>query len=376
LKPSWTGLARRRREPRLVTAEPLSVAPALIGRALATPGRRAAALGIDLALLALIANLGRWGLAAALLLLAWHVALSLAAEGARPLLARGVAAVLVLGALLLVWAELRPPSEADWEREARRAERRAEALLEPPAQAAAAAEDASEAVERAVRDGGGGDAAARQAAEAVAAALRVATRAGAEGPSASAAASAPVTREAELEAALAELRRLRQAHRPPRWADHLDANVRELVQGFGWGIVYFSLLPAFWQGRTLGKALLGLRIAELGGRRLTPLRALKRYGGYAAGLATGGLGFAQMLWDPNRQALHDKAAHTVVLDDRPALRHPAAAGSDEAARAMGTALPGGPADPAAPTLAAETAPPDRPSEAHGPVVVPPPPPPH
>lgn len=314
-----TGTARRR-EPRLVTAEPLSVAPALLGRVLATPGRRAMALGIDLVVLALIANLGRWGLAAALLLLAWQVALALAAEGARPLVARGVAAVLVLGALLLIWAELRPPSEAGWAREARNAERQAEALLDEPARAAAKAEDASEAVGRAVREGGGDDAAAERAAQAVANALRMAGRADAQDAPASAAAGTPITREAELEAALAELRRLRQEHRPPRWADHLDANVRELAKGFGWGIVYFSLLPAFWQGRTLGKAMLGLRIAELGGRRLTPLRALKRYGGYVAGLATGGLGFAQMLWDPNRQALHDKAAHTVVLDDRPALR--------------------------------------------------------
>lgn len=307
---------------RLVTAEPLSVSPELVGRVLATPGRRALALGIDLAVLGLIANLGRWGLAAALLLLAWQVALALAVEGARPLLARGVAAVLVLAALLLVWAELWPAGDDSWSREARRAERRAEALLVDPADSASAAqaaeqaaEQAASAVARAVDAHGGGEDAARIAAQAVAAAVAVAQR-----PAAAPAAASAGTTEAELAAALEELRRLRREHRPPRWLDHIDANVRELAQGFGWGIVYFSLLPAFWQGRTLGKAMLGLRIVELGGRRLTPLRALKRYGGYAAGLATGGLGFAQMLWDPNRQALHDKAAHTVVLDDRPALR--------------------------------------------------------
>ena len=41
-----------------------------------------------------------------------------------------------------------------------------------------------------------------------------------------------------------------------------------------------------------------------------------RYGGYAAGMATGGLGFAQVLWDANRQAVQDKLAHTVVVDLR------------------------------------------------------------
>jgi len=39
-------------------------------------------------------------------------------------------------------------------------------------------------------------------------------------------------------------------------------------------------------------------------------------------MATGGLGFAQVLWDPNRQGLQDKAAHTVVLDLRAARRAP------------------------------------------------------
>jgi hypothetical protein len=41
-----------------------------------------------------------------------------------------------------------------------------------------------------------------------------------------------------------------------------------------------------------------------------------RYGGYAAGLATAGIGLLQVLWDPNRQAVQDKLAHTVVIDLR------------------------------------------------------------
>jgi hypothetical protein len=145
--------------------------------------------------------------------------------------------------------------------------------------------------------------------------------------SAAAAAAEPAAgpvpdREAELRRLVERLEDLQREHRPPSLADRLDAAVAELGLGFGWGIVYFSLLPALWPGRTVGKALLRLRIVELSGRPLTPLRALKRYGGYAAGIATGGLGFAQALWDPNRQCLHDKAAHTVVLDLRGAAPAP------------------------------------------------------
>ena len=39
-----------------------------------------------------------------------------------------------------------------------------------------------------------------------------------------------------------------------------------------------------------------------------------RYGGYGAGLATGLLGFLQIYWDPNRQAIHDKISSTIVID--------------------------------------------------------------
>jgi uncharacterized RDD family membrane protein YckC len=66
----------------------------------------------------------------------------------------------------------------------------------------------------------------------------------------------------------------------------------------------------------VGKKLFGLQVVELTGKPMTVMRCLKRYGGYAAGMATGGLGFAQLLWDANRQALQDKAAHTVVVDMR------------------------------------------------------------
>jgi hypothetical protein len=269
-------VAARSRAGSRVSAEPLAVSPALIGATLAPPGRRALALGIDLAVVGLLSQFSAWGLVLALVLLAWQVHQALAADGARPWLARAIAAVLVLAALAVAWATLRPPTSDPWHEASEAALERAEAALEvTPLEAPAAA-------------------------------------------------SAPIVpaaaTQAELQRLVSELERLRREHRPPALAERLDRAVAEVGLGFGWGIVYFSLLPAFWQGRTVGKALLKLRIAELSGRPLTPLRLLKRYGGYAAGFATGGLGFVQALWDPNRQCLHDKAAHTVVLDERAAAR--------------------------------------------------------
>jgi RDD family len=128
------------------------------------------------------------------------------------------------------------------------------------------------------------------------------------------AASAPELTDAER---IAELEsQLREARKPRGWRAQIDSLVDDIGLGLGWGIVYFSLLPAWWGGQTVGKKLLRLRVVELTGAPMTVMRSLRRYGGYAAGMATGGMGFAQLLWDPNRQAIQDRTAHTAVIDLR------------------------------------------------------------
>lgn len=82
---------------------------------------------------------------------------------------------------------------------------------------------------------------------------------------------------------------------------------------FGWSGLYFTLFVAWWGGRTPGKWLFGLRVVRLDHRPVSLLGAFERFAGYAAGLATGLLGFLQVFWDPNRQALQDKIVGTVVL---------------------------------------------------------------
>lgn len=96
-----------------------------------------------------------------------------------------------------------------------------------------------------------------------------------------------------------------------RFVETLD----ELGLTFGWGALYFATLLTWFQGRTPGKRVMGLRVIRLDGEPISLYIAFERAGGYAAGLATGLLGFAQVLWDPNRQAIHDKIAGTVVIMD-------------------------------------------------------------
>ena len=54
---------------------------------------------------------------------------------------------------------------------------------------------------------------------------------------------------------------------------------------------------------------------RLDGQPITWWHAFERTGGYAAGLATGTLGFAQVYWDPNRQAIHDTRARPLAGRD-------------------------------------------------------------
>ena len=91
--------------------------------------------------------------------------------------------------------------------------------------------------------------------------------------------------------------------------------VESLGFGLGWWTMYFAILMPWMNGQTPGKRALGIRVVRLDGQPVTWWHAFERAGGYAAGLATGTLGFAQIYWDPNRQAIHDKVAGTVVILD-------------------------------------------------------------
>jgi hypothetical protein len=85
---------------------------------------------------------------------------------------------------------------------------------------------------------------------------------------------------------------------------------------FSWGaffIGWFTLWNLLGRGRTPGKFLLRLRVIRLDGKPLGWWGSFARAGGYGASAATIFLGFLEAIWHPNRQAMHDKIAGTVVL---------------------------------------------------------------
>jgi uncharacterized RDD family membrane protein YckC len=263
---------KRARAPSWVRPEALNVTPDLLGMPLAPHGRRALAIGVDLTLIALLSSTGMFWVVAGIGALVVQLRQPLPG---RPR-TRGVLMWFVLA--LLVWVALQ--HGVRW----------FEHRNDPPRPEASADED----------DGAAAAALASTAASEVA--LRAAEKQ----------VASDASRIRDLEAQLAEARK----PRPLQWRDDALQRLRRLGLRFGWAIAYFSLLPFWWKGQTAGKRLFGLRVVELTGKPLGLMNCFARYGGYAAGLATGGTGFLQVLWDPNRQAVQDKLAHTVVVDLR------------------------------------------------------------
>jgi uncharacterized RDD family membrane protein YckC len=91
--------------------------------------------------------------------------------------------------------------------------------------------------------------------------------------------------------------------------------IDDLGLGFGWGALYLTITHAWWKGTSVGKKIFRIRVVMIDKRPLNWWLSFERAGGYAAGFATGLLGFAQIFWDPNRQAIHDKVSETIVIQD-------------------------------------------------------------
>jgi uncharacterized RDD family membrane protein YckC len=98
---------------------------------------------------------------------------------------------------------------------------------------------------------------------------------------------------------------------PMKW---LFGVIDDLGLGFGFAAIYFTCFTAWFNGQTLGKMLFNTRVIQLSNKPMGLWSSFGRYGGYGAGLATGLLGFFQIYWDANRQAIQDQISATVVID--------------------------------------------------------------
>ncbi len=101
-------------------------------------------------------------------------------------------------------------------------------------------------------------------------------------------------------------------------------NVITYLQNSGFELISGSIIFAlfvigyfafFWSlvGFTPGKAVLGLRVVKHNGAKISFFRAIIRFFSYWISAIPIFLGFLWVLWDPKRQAWHDKIAGTQVL---------------------------------------------------------------
>lgn len=382
----------------IITPDAFSVSPDLLGLPLAHPWRRAAAILIDLALIALLANAKGFLLAFAgggfLFWLAFRgrkaglgSTMARTAIGCGGALTVFVAALAIWGSLFLnedsVLFEAEGPggeavpvtlgSAADLlsllgtedtveaEEAATRIVRRLEAEGVAPEDIREAVGDMGEegGVGRAIGRAIGASARSQQAEAAdldldsLIAAYRSARSAG--DTAAEHGAAILLGRHlarADLDAAAGEIGRLEARNErlsaelvgkeeeleTERNQGIIDSIVRlldELGLGIGWSGLYFTFLTAFLRGRTPGKKVLGIRVVRLDGNPLSYWVAFERFGGYAASLFTGMEGFLRILWDRNRQSLEDKLAETVVIRETKQARAQLAVGAAKRAAADG-----------------------------------------
>jgi hypothetical protein len=336
------------RDPRdIITPDAFEVAPELLGLPLAHPFRRLSAIAVDGVLIAVLAGAPGVLLGAAAAVILFRASRSSTPAGLLRRTGRfgvrAVASLITLVVVVQLWGEGKRWADGASSPEATRAAsavggaegaraaalgfrdtREARALRRADDESSALAR-ASELHERLVDAG-------LTTAEAADAVLAVAlesprewVRPAAEKALGLEADGPPVdtvraleSRVRHLEAHARALRRAQEAaEAAPRPAFSLLAWIRGLLDdvgiGFGWGALYFTAFTAMWKGRTPGKRLLGIRVIRLDGSPLGWWASFERFGGYATSLITGLLGFAQVLWDSNRQGMHDKISETVVI---------------------------------------------------------------
>ncbi len=79
-----------------------------------------------------------------------------------------------------------------------------------------------------------------------------------------------------------------------------------------WGFVYFAYQWALG-GKTIGMAILGIRVVNAEGTPISPRQAVLRTLFFPLSFLLFGLGFLGILLNRDRHALHDRLARTVVV---------------------------------------------------------------
>lgn len=93
----------------------------------------------------------------------------------------------------------------------------------------------------------------------------------------------------------------------------LNVSIFPFVGGLLIDFLYHWLLIAYWDGQTIGKRVVGVRVTRPDGSPVDPALAAGRAAmRIVSGFALG-LGFLWAAWDPERRTWHDSVADTRVF---------------------------------------------------------------
>ncbi len=84
-----------------------------------------------------------------------------------------------------------------------------------------------------------------------------------------------------------------------------------LLVSLSW--LYFAIMESSKYQATVGKLLLGVKVVDLKGKRISFLKATGRYLGKFLSRLLLGFGFIMMLFTKKKQCLHDKLTRTLVV---------------------------------------------------------------
>lgn len=80
--------------------------------------------------------------------------------------------------------------------------------------------------------------------------------------------------------------------------------------------IYAILLWVNWNGQTVGKKIMKIRIVKEDGGKVEYTTAIVRYICYFISAIPLFLGYLWVIWDGKKQAWHDKIASTVVIKEK------------------------------------------------------------
>lgn len=85
------------------------------------------------------------------------------------------------------------------------------------------------------------------------------------------------------------------------------------VLGLALAVLWFAGMEASTWQATVGKRIMGLKVVDAQGQRISLRIALGRYFGKILSVLTLGIGFMMAGWTVRKQALHDRLAGTYVV---------------------------------------------------------------